>query len=213
MIELISIHIPKTAGTSFYHILRQVYGGHLSISYKRRDFKKAVETYGSFEKSLTNEIKVLHGHFHYSEIRDLHRSQQPKIICWLRDPVDRVVSNYRFFIDGLNNPDRNPRNYTLNKHRLNETLDTYASLPENQNRMSTFLKGIQPEDLFFVGLLETFETDLKLLGQKLNWPTIQVPQLNTANQPKIDIPESTIRKIKTWNYKDQQLYEKIIKQK
>ena len=48
MIELISIHVPKTGGQSFYQVLKQVYGDRLSISYRRRDYEAAKKEYRRF---------------------------------------------------------------------------------------------------------------------------------------------------------------------
>lgn len=179
MVELISIHIPKTGGSSFYHILQQVYKNQVSISYKRRDIKPLLG-----ENQLTSIIqsapliKVVHGHFYYQELKVLHTTSDAKLICWLRDPIERVYSNYKFFINGLQNPERNPKQYEINKHRINETFLEYASLSENQNRMSKFLAGLSLQQIDFIGFLEDFETDLMALSKLLNWPNISIPHLN-----------------------------------
>ncbi|MEM1319711.1 MAG: sulfotransferase family 2 domain-containing protein [Bacteroidota bacterium] len=204
MIELISIHLPKTGGTSFYHILQQVYGEQLSISYKRRDLRTTLEQYPSFADSLPQHISVLHGHFYYKEIQ--HLAPEARLICWLRDPVQRVISNYRFFKAGLDNPSRNPASYALNKHRRGESLLDYARLAENQNRMSSFLDGLDLAQCFFVGLLENFAADVDRLSKLLDWPEVVVPQLNQSkNMTSIDT--STLRQLAEWNAKDCELYD------
>ncbi|MEL6866384.1 MAG: sulfotransferase family 2 domain-containing protein [Bacteroidota bacterium] len=210
MIELLSIHIPKTAGTSFYQILQQVYGQALSISFKRRDYKALVQKYGRLENGISHDLRVLHGHFYYQELQDFQQSHQIPTICWLRDPVQRVVSNYRFFKQGLRNPLRNPRNYEINKHRVEESLLTYAAIPENQNRMVSFLEGISLEELFFVGIQEHFKEDVQRLAQLLDWPKVQIPYLNRSESdhslPEA-IPADWLAKIRSWNAADVRLYE------
>ncbi|MCB0704755.1 MAG: sulfotransferase family 2 domain-containing protein [Saprospiraceae bacterium] len=197
MVELISIHIPKTGGTSFYRVLQQVYGATLSISYKRKDLPH-------FPESIPAGIKVLHGHFRYKEVQTLHETGQTKMICWLRDPAQRVYSNYRFFIEGLKNPDRNPKQYELNKHRIGESLIEYASLSENQNRMAEFLEGLPLEKFFFIGFLESFESDLHRLGEKLNWPKTNLPKLN--QQPRAILSQEEETKLLELNRADVALF-------
>ncbi|MEM6396003.1 MAG: sulfotransferase family 2 domain-containing protein [Bacteroidota bacterium] len=174
-VELISLHLPKTGGTSFYDSLKQVYGRELSIPYRRGNINRALERYGSLATSLPAQTSVVHGHLHYSEVKEVHLRDQSKVICWLREPIDRVISNYLFFIAGLREPIRNRKNYELNKHRKNEDIFTYARRAENRDVITRFLAGIEIEELFFVGFLENYEADLKRLGKMLDWPEGVVP--------------------------------------
>ncbi|MEO1516251.1 MAG: sulfotransferase family 2 domain-containing protein [Bacteroidota bacterium] len=213
MIELLSIHIPKTGGTSFYHLLQEVYGNSLSISYKRRDYKRALRECGSLERALPAGLRVLHGHLYYRELAALHRRDRPKVICWLRHPVDRVVSNFRFFKAGLRQPDRNRANYEQNKHRIDESLLEYARMAENCNRMSDFLDGLALEDLFFIGFLEQFEEDVRQLGRLLAWPPTDVPQLNRG-EPKSShqrLTRAEWQELAKLNSQDMALYRKACK--
>jgi len=210
MIDLISIHIPKTGGTSFYNILKQVYGKTLSMSYRRKDYLAAIKEYPDFEASIESNIQVLHGHLYYPEVASIQQKNQSRVICWLRNPVDRVVSNYEFFIRGLQNPARNPKAYELNKHRINETLVEYASLEENRNRMTDFLEGIALKELFFVGLLESFEQDVRRLGKMLDWKAVDIPKMNAGGTPskKEGLSLQVIKTIEQLNAKDCDLYAK-----
>lgn len=93
-LEMISIHIPKTAGTSFYAILQDIYGKSHSIEVKR---EQARANAGKFQRFLQPEHRVLHGHFHFEEIQNLYDPERVKLVSWLREPVSRVISNYYFF--------------------------------------------------------------------------------------------------------------------
>ncbi|MFT6020599.1 MAG: hypothetical protein ACI9CQ_003405, partial [Saprospiraceae bacterium] len=88
MLDLISIHIPKTGGTSFYQILQQVYGEELSISYRRKDYNEVIQRGLDLAKTINEEIKIFHGHLCYEELRTIHQNSNAKVICWLRDPVE-----------------------------------------------------------------------------------------------------------------------------
>lgn len=209
--DLISLHIPKTGGTSFYHILKQVYGPAIEISYRRRDYLAAAELPGGFEQALAVGTKVLHGHFYYPEVKALHQNSGAKLLCWLRDPIERVRSNYRFFKYLLENPAINPRNYALNKHRSEETLLEYAALAECQNRMSAFIEGTVVENFFFIGLLEQFSDDVKLLGEALHWGPVTVPHKNVVVAKKNSLSNQDLERLMEWNAADIRLYTKVLK--
>jgi hypothetical protein len=212
MIELLSIHIPKTGGTSFYRILQQAYGeSAVSISFKRRDYEAAIKNHGNLPAAIPDELKVLHGHLTYRELKSLHKQSKAKVICWLRDPVERVVSNYQFFIHRLQNPEINPRVYELNKHRINESLMTYAKYKENRNVMYQHLKGIPLEDMAFVGFLDHFEEGLDRLANLMNWTDIEIPHLN-KRQAKKEYPLSPKehQQLLRLNRKDIKLYQKAL---
>jgi hypothetical protein len=207
-LKLISIHIPKTAGTSFYHILQQVYGPELSVSFKRRDIVPLLRKGELTKRDLSPSIQVIHGHFYYQEIARLHRATDAKVICWLREPVDRLLSNYHFFKAGLLDPERNPVQFAKNKHRIGETILEFARLPENQNRMHSFLAGLPLDDLFFCGFLGNFAADVNRLGNLLDWPPVRIEKLNqnsTIKRPDID---SGLRvQLEKLNQKDIKLYQ------
>ncbi len=213
MIEIISIHIPKTGGTSFYSILQQVYGPLLAQRYLRRDYLAAVKEAGGLAGSIPETASVLHGHFYFHEVRELAEVHQSKLICWLRDPIQRVLSNFRFFKSLFDNPDRNRPNYELNKHRADEPLMEYAAYMENRNRMSQFLEGAVLDDFFFVGLQQFFVEDIKNLSLKLGWPEVTVPYHNTSSSNEIRLDHHELNQLIKWNLEDVKMYLEVLKKR
>ena len=106
-IELVSIHIPKTAGTSFRNILKNVYGEKEVIRFdisNRRGI--TIEEKVLKSKKLSRRIKVIHGHFTYRNLTKMVAlSDNVPIVTWLRNPIKRVISNYYYLeekiIEGL----------------------------------------------------------------------------------------------------------------
>lgn len=198
--ELISIHLPKTGGTSFYAYLRAVYGPDLSISLTRKKIKKAQRYFDSPNAYFNQNIRAVHGHFHYAEIKPIHDKYSPKLVCWLRDPVDRVISNY------LHNT--SSRNYPPGRKKPD--LMTYAQRPETRNKMSRFLEGIDLREFLFIGFQEHFATDLQRLSKLMNWPQLPPPKLNvsTSDRKKALVVTPVMReKIVALNAEDVALYQ------
>lgn len=204
MISLLSIHIPKAAGTSFYEVLAQVYEYRLSPSLRRRDINKWLDE-SNEQQRLQHD--VWHGHIRFLEAKPYCSPMQTKIISWMRHPVERLYSNYLFFQSRLQDPTINPEVYELNMHRLGESLLDYASLPENQNRMSWFLEGIQPSDFFFIGDTAYMSRDLMRLREKLGWEI--TPALGHLNALSTTKPQLSIREwdiLEAWNMEDMNWY-------
>src|SRR5690606_33266366 len=96
-LELLSLHIPKTAGTSFRNILKSVYGEDAVV---RLDINKNLLTRLNeelYESPAIPNARVLHGHYFYKNIhKRVEIPEEVKIITWLRDPVKRVISNFYY---------------------------------------------------------------------------------------------------------------------
>ena len=202
MLELIAIHIPKTAGKSFVAILRSIYGEENVFWSGRDDTGKVLL---EFEKAgLENMPKVLSGHFSFRQVSRIYRSANVPLVTWLRDPIERVISDYFFFImriqSGLNRK---------NVHRWNETLLEFACLPECRNRMSKFLDGIKLKEVFFFGLAEHFDEDFQEMRRRLGWPAVEPVYINSNRDFRSQfspIPPENIEQLKKWNKEDIELY-------
>ena len=142
------LHIPKTAGTSFRNILKGVYG---SKGVARLDIRRNIELNS---KVLTGSkikpgIKVIHGHFSYRRFNERFEiAEGTPVITWLREPAERVVSNY-YYLDKILRKELNEEKKDLNiLAKMEKTLLEYASTEANRNRMSKFLDGINLEEFF-----------------------------------------------------------------
>jgi hypothetical protein len=175
MIELISIHIPKTAGSSLFQLLKKAYGKTSVLKINIPDPSDGQEIISDED---IDEAQVIHGHLRISDLQDIILKNDPKIITWLRDPVERVISNYYFSMQRI----RAGKARDSKIHTINFSLPEYASLEENRNRASWFLDGIRIHELFFIGLTEYFNADIRELGRLLNWPEkIEIPHRKSSS--------------------------------
>lgn len=169
MIELVSIHIPKTAGSSFFQVLKKVYGKDAVLKLNTMD--------AGMDDNLPGGIKVIHGHIRADVIAGTFRDQ-PKLITWLREPVDRVISNYYFSMQRIREGKARPEKM----HTRDFTLLEYAQMEVNRNRASWFLEGSPLEEFFFVGMYESLTDDMNELMRLMNWTDeIRIPHRKSSS--------------------------------
>ena len=100
---LISVHLPKTAGTSFERSLRQHFGAQLERRYAdkplhhhplRRNLRAAREGLCGRRRQEAASPACVHGHFLPLSYRHLARRADVRFVTWLREPIDRLLSHY-----------------------------------------------------------------------------------------------------------------------
>lgn len=209
MIKIISIHLPKTGGSSFLKALEDNYGKENVLKYNRNNNISIKQNKKELNLALKDKnITVLHGHLYYRDIKHLV-TPETKIITWFRDPIKRYISNYRWFINtihiGINNSEL---------HRKDETIFEYVKNKRNGNKMTKFLKGLKLEKLFFIGYLDYYDSHIKKIADKLNWKVCNVHHEKDSSTFKIkkqEVPEEAIELIKKRNKKDIKLFDLFLK--
>ena len=145
-------------------ILSEVYGEQTSFRLNQDTFRGKSPDELDLRKLFPAATKVLSGHLPYRYVKRIVEADSPKLITWLRDPVERVISNYYWRV----NLDRNSSG--SDDEQVQEmTIEEYIRIPKNQNRISYFLNGLSLDTLYFMGFLETYDQDLLELSRKLNW--------------------------------------------
>ncbi len=207
-LELVSIHIPKTAGTSFRNTLKSVYGeasvARLDIHIENKKVRLNEKLYN--DNHLDYEIKVIHGHFCPDDLNNFIKiNRKTLFITWLRDPVERVVSNYYYLAKRLTEILDEENNNLNILSKMQRSLIEYASDEISRNRMSKFLSGKELSKMAFVGIQEHYEEDLKQLAQLFNWDNLAVFKHNVTGS-KYEVSESDRAKIAALNELDMAIY-------
>lgn len=132
------VHINKTAGTTFSEFLRSNFGSRAII---------APPFYGEFEKIgiRDDRTELFWGHFTYSMF-SAQRSQA-WFITFLRDPIERVISQYRSL--------HNPKNLSGG---WDEVLPDEARTAMRFAQEATFEEFIHSEDAFIRGHIVDLQT-------------------------------------------------------
>lgn len=219
-------HIPKIAGTSIKSLIASnssstifVEGQKLSLLHPQLDFLN------SFRNSVQPALVM--GHFSYGVHRLL--GVKPKYVTVLRNPIDRIISLYRFlkstqFVD----------NYYY--ERLNEGMSLFqftdsCVTEQTNNHMCRIIAGIPPDSgmlinedwllelalhnlrrhYMLVGTVERVEEFTVTLGGVLGWRLEKTPRFNINKGAPVELDELTKKSILDRNHLDMKLYEWVQK--
>ncbi len=213
MIELISVHIPKCAGTSFSTVLSRIYGKSLLGDQVDQPMDPAMPFQKDFaawkeeqdRKSVPDGVRCIHGHFWAGK----YDKQAPDAqrVTWLRHPIKRLLSHYYFWMSKPELP------HSLHKHVVQNKLSflEFAQLPQLQNTMQNiFLRGRSLDEFDFVGIQEHFAEDLDTLCRQMKWPKQQMPEerrtVHKDYRPD-GLDADTEKKLRALNEADMALYE------
>jgi hypothetical protein len=199
--EIISVHIGKTAGTAFRHVLSQVMGQ-----------ENVLWDYAPYlyqpPAPLPENIRAIHGHVPAAKY--LGYFPEAKWIVWLRHPVFRLISEY--FFAQVYKDIHNPLHVELVEKKLG--LLEFAERPEARNIQSQQTQGKPLAEFYFVGLQEFYEVDLVDLREQLCWPEFEFTVENVNPHPTYcqDLQEilnepSLIQQLAVWNQEDMELYQ------
>jgi len=212
MVEVIFLHLPKTGGSSFLEVLKFAYGAEQVRHFERDECLELKSRGLKISEVIGPEVKVIHGHIRFTEIKDLYKKQKPKLITFLREPIARVVSNYYWWKNSIKDKPAHPV-----YHRRNDSLSTYIESKITQNKMSYFLKGCSLKDFAYIGFLHTFDEDVAEMERIFNWPAApkyhEKKSGSFLSKPKEPLSEELLVKLRKLNKKDLALYQKALKYK
>nr|MDJ0518102.1 class I SAM-dependent methyltransferase [Trichodesmium sp. MO_231.B1] len=197
-IDLISVHVPKAAGTAFRQVLLQVYGTQGVLTDKTNMFED------NMPASIHWQTKVIEGHFRAGKYDKLFPNARR--ITWLREPIHRLISDYCF--RHISNP---------TKDYLNQGgLLKFAQ--DNSNLMTYCVNGKSLDYFDFVGITEYFAEDLLELKNILGWSDYEVIYQNRNPYPeyvefqkKVLSDQRLMDELAAANSQDMELYAAALK--
>jgi hypothetical protein len=185
-LEVISIHIPKTAGTAFNNILCELYGKRNCLGDSNYSLKEIVD-----KNLLDLNTKAIFGHIpakkYYYYLPYL---PELKLITWLREPIQRLISWYCYCISMP--PESFAGGFQTTVNRDKPSFMEFAGMPEARNAISRQLQGVNLSDFYFIGFQDSFEADILSLSKTLNWSK---PIIKPANKNKYSKYEGFVAEI------------------
>ncbi len=161
---LLSVHIPKTAGTSFFKNLQDVYGPR--VRWHNNDWveitsSEAIERREQHRINLIGDPAVfarhfdaIHGHFSARKYSGLFGDA--RLLTFVRDPFQHAVSCYEFAVRSESLPHPGHHAFKARTMSIFEMIEMY---PDHQ---SMYLDGVALEEFALIGLHERYEESLAL---------------------------------------------------
>ena len=155
---IVSVHVPKSAGTSFRRLLSEVCGARIwydyGIIFSREQARAELVPPGT---------TFIHGHFIADAFDELFPDR--RLLTWVRHPVERIVSSYHHF---LRAPDmRDDCCRALHERKLD--LRQFADLEWMRNGTGHYLANKPVADFEFVGIAERFEESARLFCRQFGF--------------------------------------------
>lgn len=198
---LISVYIPETAGAFFGELLKVYYGDRICLHYYHP------YCYDPFTSSLVRldeippQSECLHGHF--LARRFLNEYTEPMLVTWLRDPVERVISEYEYL---KANPD--PQSGLSQLISGGATLLEFAESEFARNTQARYVDGVPLSQFAFVGVSERLEKELVRFAKLTGISLIDDDCANAGEKWRRSYPvgEETRKRILELNEEDLVLY-------
>lgn len=213
---LIFVHVPKTAGSTFKSLISKEFNSKdiLVIDSPSWISEELIVNRSNLPGSVTQKpnsnIKFMCGHFKATKALNMY--PDATLITWLRNPVERVVSQYYYYLGA---------SYTYGvrtEHRTYDlvTLEDFIKYSSHQN-IATSLLDVPLDRFKFIGIKEHFKEELKRFNRvmrfNLNQPTVDY-NVNSKKQninENYSVSEEIRELIRYHNKKDVEMYEECLK--
>ena len=161
-------------------------------------------------ESITSDLdslpgrSVIHGHFPAKKYSD--RFPNAIYATWLRDPVERVVSNYLYWQRSHIPGDERWEQVTAQKM----SLEQFAQLDFARDLQQAFLSPLTVEEFDFVGITEEYDRSLELF-RRLFCPDTRLDAMAQNDNPNrqgkfYDLDPKVRKKIQLLNERDVHTY-------
>jgi len=223
---LIFVHIPKTAGSTFHMILNSRYP-HSGIQnlFGSRYSEPEIHQFMIRPAETKKHIRLLKGHMPFGMHKHIpHPSQY---IAMLRDPVERVISQYYYIKKNVHNPlhekvekggmtiqDFVSSGVSIGMNNgqcrfLNGDLDEFPFGSKDQILLDSVMQHIE-EHFVWLGITERFDESVLLLSKLMDWkipPYYMRENVSKSRVRKSQVDQADINVIRSFNQFDLQLYQ------
>ena len=208
---LVSVHIPKTAGTSLGAMLHANFGDMLKADYDDRPLSRPRWTrriqalrHALAHAGERSQAACIHGHFlplKYASMRGMRYS------TWLRDPVQRVLSRYHHYQRHASDEPQHARWGLV----PGLSLADFVRLPQYRDTCAEYLWAFPLRRFEFVGIVEDHASELSRFARQFELTVANGLARHNRNPEKAGtryaVEPAMDRLIRRLNARDVALYE------
>lgn len=207
---LISVHIPKTAGTAFGTLLARHYGSALLKDYGDRPL-----SHGALPRLARSLVQLprassrlrgfdaVHGHF----LPLKYLATGGDVVTWLRDPAQRILSRYEHYRRDVS---EGRALQAVPGLRPGLELAEFIEIPRFQDTYAKYFRGFPLRRVRCFGFSENLDEGLSRMRRVLGLELGPAPTVN-ANPSRPDagyeIPPAIERRILRLNRGDYRLWQ------
>jgi hypothetical protein len=200
-VQIVFVHIPKTAGTAVREALFRARPGAANLCDYGPDHPQTSPLVKALRYGPDGDLRRLKTSLDRADAYTLagHMKAKPvgrvfgpeRLATVLRDPVERVVSNWRLY---------------RRRGLFEGSLLEFARLPEIRNVQFRYTRPYQPWQWLFMARQDCLEADMAELSLRLG-TEIRVERLNAAPEGPMEIAPFERRQIEALNGEDLELFE------
>ena len=215
---LISLHLPKTGGTSFKASLMSHFGDRYRDDYNdggisepaQERFNAAVLAGVVIAKRGLDDIDCVHGHFLPAKYLLLGKRRDLTFITWMREPVARLLSHYAYWQESYDEMTAAPHHRQVIEEGW--TLERFCLSEQFRNIYTQYLWGFPLERFAFIGISEHYREDMLVFSERFLSARLQ-PQ--HANRTKHTIPcsgldDDFLDEVREFHADDVRLYRRAL---
>ncbi len=211
---ILFLHVPKTGGTTMADILSAVYGK----EYLRATPAKLYDLLNT--KIHIKDYKAVLGHYSIKDPFYAILDQPINHFMMVREPVDRVISQYYY----LRDQEKHPLHDLAMKYTLEEVVTTdliyELGMANKQTSLITTASYTTKDSLIIAeakrnlnnlftlcAIFERYAEFIQICSKEFGWPEIEIPKSNTSSRPALEEISPRIKKaIQEKNLLDSKLY-------
>ena len=218
---LISVHTPKTGGSSFEAFLKNHFGHKFQEDYIENPlFSESFELYSHnailFNLELdeskrahyrSQNISCIHGHFIAHKYSNFLQDKNTNYVTWFREPAERLASHYKYWLRADSNGITTPLHHKVIEEKW--SFKKFCLSEAMRNVYSKYLWNFPVEQFDFIGIYEHFDEDIKYFARHfLNITDFEIPKVNVNPNKKGNYSDEIdfLDELKSFHAADYELY-------